>query len=117
MKVTRIYADEEGNSCFDEINIPLIDDNKLGSISKSFDAKQILFRETPENWAFDWHPAPRRQFIIFLSGGTSEVTVSNGEKRQFPPGSILLAEDTTGQGHSSRVIDGKPIQSIYVVLD
>ena len=30
-----------------------------------------------------------------------EVTVTNGERREFGPGDALLVEDTTGKGHLS----------------
>jgi hypothetical protein len=35
--------------------------------------------------------------------GEYEVTSSDGAVRRFPPGSVLLLEDTTGQGHSTRI--------------
>ena len=36
--------------------------------------------------------------MIFLSGET-EIEVSDGEKRKFVPGDVLLLEDTKGHGH------------------
>ena len=48
-----------------------------------------------------WHRAPRRQFVLVLSG-VLEVTVGDGEARRFGPGSVLLVEDTTGHGHRTR---------------
>jgi quercetin dioxygenase-like cupin family protein len=51
----------------------------------------------------DWHPAPRRQFN-FIVAGTVEVEVSDGAVRRFEPGSVLLLEDTEGQGHRTRVV-------------
>ena len=56
----------------------------------------------------DWHPAPRRQWIFILSG-TLEVEVQDGEVRQFPSGSILFVEDTTGKGHKTRVVGGAAV--------
>ena len=32
-------------------------------------------------------------------------------------GDILLAEDTTGQGHISRAVAGKPRKSLFITLD
>lgn len=46
--------------------------------------------------------APRRQFVIVLSGEL-EVEVSDGEKRRFGSGGICLVEDTAGRGHVSRL--------------
>jgi hypothetical protein len=33
------------------------------------------------------------------------VTASDGESRRFGPGSLLLLEDTRGQGDSTRILD------------
>ncbi len=41
--------------------------------------------------------------MITLSG-ESEVELDGGRKIRLGPGNILLAEDTTGQGHISRAI-------------
>jgi hypothetical protein len=45
-----------------------------------------------------------------------EVEVTSGEKRRFRGGDILLVEDTTGTGHRSRSVDGKPRRSIFIPL-
>ena len=50
------------------------------------------------------HPAPFRMLQSYLSG-TVEVTASDGQSRRFGPGSLLLLEDTRGQGHSTRILD------------
>jgi hypothetical protein len=50
------------------------------------------------------HPSPRRLLFVYLEG-TSEITAGDGEARLFDPGSVLLAEDTWGSGHSSRVVE------------
>jgi hypothetical protein len=36
--------------------------------------------------------------------GEYQVTTSDGVTRRFPPGSVLLLEDTTGEGHSTKLI-------------
>jgi hypothetical protein len=50
------------------------------------------------------HPAPFRMLQCYLSG-TVEVTASDGETRRFGPGSLVLLEDTHGQGHSTRILE------------
>ena len=42
--------------------------------------------------------------MFFVLSGEWEVTASDGESRRFAAGDALLVEDTTGKGHSSRVI-------------
>ncbi len=55
----------------------------------------------------DWHPAPRRQYVITLSG-QGEIELEDGKKVRLGPGSINLAEDLTGKGHITRVIGNEP---------
>lgn len=61
-----------------------------------------LHRATPGT-AQDWHNAPRRQYVITLSG-QAELEVAGGKKIHVGPGNIDLVEDTTGKGHITRVI-------------
>ena len=49
--------------------------------------------------------------------GPVEITVGSGEKRIFGPGEVFLAEDTDGQGHISRAVDGKVRHSLFIALD
>ena len=48
-----------------------------------------------------WHPGPRRQYVITLSG-QGEIEVADGKKIPVGPGNIDLIEDTTGKGHITR---------------
>jgi hypothetical protein len=49
---------------------------------------------------------PFRQLVVTLSG-ESEIELEGGRKIRLGPGHILLAEDTTGQGHISRAVGSK----------
>lgn len=116
MKVTRLYADEDGLSRFEDIDVDLPITSEIGAMSERSPATGIVFRENDESYDLDWHPAPARQYVITLQGQV-EVEAGSGEKRVFGPGDVMLAEDTTGQGHRSRYISGNPRQSIFVTLD
>jgi hypothetical protein len=55
----------------------------------------------------DWkggepHPAPRRMIFVTVQG-EFEVTTADGIVRRFPVRSVLIVEDTTGRGHSSKI--------------
>lgn len=115
MKISRLYTGKDGESHFSEIEIPLADAGDIGSLSESFPVSEVIFRETGGDYDFTWHNAPCRQFVLMLDGAV-EIEVSNGAKRTFETGDILLAEDTTGKGHISRAIDGKPRKSVFIVL-
>jgi hypothetical protein len=78
-------------------------------------ADRCIFSFAPAGWSGDWHPSPRRQILLILSGQI-EVEVSDGELRLFGPGSILLDEDTTGKGHRSRVLGKDGSAGVFVQL-
>ena len=75
----------------------------------------ISFQETQSGGTFAWHDAPVRQFVITLSG-TLDFQTRKGEHFTIRPGDILLAEDTTGSGHSWRLVDEEPWRRAYVIL-
>ncbi|HEY8121567.1 MAG TPA: hypothetical protein VII78_09635 [Myxococcota bacterium] len=116
-QATRIYTGSDGESHFEALELELSDLGAIGAMSKPVAAKSILFRETGADYDLGFHNAPRRQFVIMLSGGRVELEVGSGEKRVLGPGDVLLAEDTTGRGHISRALDPEPRRSIFVALD
>jgi hypothetical protein len=116
MKVTRVYADELGESHFDDVWIPLKDAGPIGYLSEPIPAKEVIFRLNDPGYDYDWHPAPRKQFIVLLDGAI-ELEVSDGERRTLQGGEILLLEDTAGRGHRTRNIEPKERQSVFIVLE
>lgn len=116
MKVTRLYTGGDGESHFEDIDIPLEDAGDIGRLSELEEATGIIFRETSSEYDYDWHNAPRRQYIIMLDGAV-DVEIGDGTVRRFSTGDVLLAEDTTGRGHISRAVNNQPRKSIFVTLD
>ncbi len=116
MKVTRLYTGPDGESHFQDIDISLDGGEGSERMSELIKATGIIFRETSGAYDLDWHPAPRRQFVISLEGQV-ELVVGDGTTRILGPGDILLAEDTTGRGHISRAVNKQPRKSIFVTLD
>lgn len=113
MRAARIYTSADGHSHFEDFDIPLKPAN-YGSLSELVPAEGVIFRETPVGGALDFHVAPRRQFVITLAG-LVEVECGDGTKRRFGPGDIMLADDTTGQGHITRELQG-PRRSLFIPL-
>ncbi len=115
MKVTRMYTGEDNQSHFEDLDIPLKPAD-YGSASKVVPALEVIFRETPEGASLDFHNAPRRQFVITFSG-LGELDCGDGSQRRFGPGDILLAEDTTGQGHITREIQPRRVILIPILQE
>jgi hypothetical protein len=53
--------------------------------------------------------------VLTLSGAV-DIEVGDGTVRRLTPGDILIAEDTTGQGHITREVGEGPRVSIFVPL-
>jgi quercetin dioxygenase-like cupin family protein len=70
-------------------------------------------RRAPPGRVADWHTAPRRQYVITLSGH-GEVEVAGGKKIELGPGSIDFVEDVTGKGHITRTIGNEDRVTIQI---
>ncbi len=116
IKATRIYTGSDQKSHFEDFEIPLNDEGKIGFLSERKKASSVIFRETSGDYDYGWHNAPERQFVIVLEGSV-EITVGDGTSKVFTGGQVFLAEDTEGQGHKSRAINNEPRKSIFVTLD
>jgi hypothetical protein len=116
MKIVRVYTGADNKSHFEDTEVPLKSGGKAGSLSDLVKATGVIFRETGGDYNFDFHNAPRRQYVVNLEGEV-EIEVGDGTKRILRTGDILLAEDTTGQGHISRAVGGKPRKSLFITLD
>ena len=113
--VTKIYSDSEGHSHFEDINIPLTDAGSIGKLSDGITAKEIIFREVAPSYDYDFHNAPKKQYIVLLDGEI-EIETSLGDKRTFKSGEVLLVEDTTGKGHKTRNLQPINRKSIFITL-
>ena len=102
MKVTRFYTGEDNLSHFEDLEVPALPTER-GNRSDVYPASGIMFRESDGDAHFlELHPAPRRQFILCLTG-VVEIELGDGEKRRFGPGDVYLADRPDGRGpHPSR---------------
>ena len=115
---TRIFADESGVSHFEELSIELDRLDATASVPPVEVAGPIAvslarFSVMPPGFVADWHPAPRVQYSLHLSGEL-EVEAGDGEVRRLGPGSIVLLEDVSGQGHRTRVIGDQPMVGVFL---
>ena len=121
MEFTRVFTDEYGETHFEDIKIELLPVDFAPpapplNLSELKEAKKFGFVNAPIGWYSDWHPTPKRQVFVYISGQI-EAKVSDGEVRVFGPGSITLLEDTTGKGHTSRVVGNQEVLSVVIQLE
>jgi hypothetical protein len=100
--MTRLYTGPDGQTHAEEVETALT----AGSSTDVFKLMGITgaeVRRAAPGTVQDWHTAPRRQYVITLSG-QAELEVSGGKKVHVGPGNIDLVEDTTGKGHITKII-------------
>ncbi len=115
---TRIFADESGRSHMEELSIELGCADSAPSapplqVSSPIPLTLARFSVMPPGFVADWHPAPRRQYSLHLSGEL-EVETGDGQVRRLGPGSVVLLEDVSGQGHRTRVIGDRPLVGVFL---
>jgi quercetin dioxygenase-like cupin family protein len=120
MKYIRLYADAEGISHFEDAEVVLTESAYAPPappffVSTREAATGLAMTTLPAGWFGDWHPSPRLQWWFQLSGEL-EVEAGDGEKRRLGPGPIVRVEDTTGRGHTTRVIGDASVHAVYVHL-
>ena len=115
VKVTRLYTGPDGKTKVEEYEVPLKAQGQGTELSATVAVTSLQFRRTNKDYDLDWHPAPRRQYVVTLAG-ESEVELEGGKKIRLGPGNILLAEDTTGLGHISRAVGSGDRISLFIPL-
>ena len=116
MRIHNLYVDDDGETRWRDIEVDWVEERNFSKLSARLPATGIIFRQTSGDYDLDWHPAPRRQYIINLDGGV-KITASTGEAREIGAGEVILVEDTHGKGHLSQSIGGQLRHSIFVPID
>jgi hypothetical protein len=116
MRIHNIWVDDDGETHFRDIEVEWGEQGPSGRYAERQPATGIIFRQVQPDYDLDWHPAPRRQYIINLDAAV-EITVSDGETRVIGAGEVFLVEDVTGKGHLSKAVDGKLRHCIFVPID
>jgi hypothetical protein len=112
MKCLRIYATPDGESHFDEVEIPttkksVFPDAAPFEISASYPASRVRFTRIPGAMReLGYHTVPERVLTARLDGAV-EYEASDGEMRQVPAGVFVLVEDTHGKATSHAIPPGR----------
>ena len=92
----RLMRDSEGESFFET--------GKVRTHVK-IKSNEFWFANEIDSWQVGTHLAPRKQFVITLSGKL-RFTTSDDLSFIIEPGIVLLAEDIDGEGHTWEMIEG-----------
>jgi len=99
--ITRLYTGPDGLTHAEEIEA--LGPGGGNDVYKLLANSGAELRRSPPGRVIDWHTAPRRQYVITLSGH-AEIELTGGKIISVGPGSIELAEDLTGKGHITRTV-------------
>jgi quercetin dioxygenase-like cupin family protein len=110
MAIYRMYTGSDGHSHLEEQSL-----TAHPILSEARPTVHIQFRELPAEMFMDWHPAPRRQYVIVLAGQL-ELGFKDGTSKRLNPGDATLAEDLSGSGHTTRVVGSGPAITAVVPL-
>jgi hypothetical protein len=118
---TRLYSDADGHSRFEDVELPaktggVIESDLVATLADPIAAETVVFRNVlREASDSEPHNAPRRQFIIQITGWC-EIETSTGEVRRFGPGEVLLVEDLDGRGHITRADESGERRTLLITL-
>ena len=112
--IVRMYSGSDGESHFEEVT-PGFAPADGQDRTQLEGAEGVSFGRAQPGYFLDWHNAPRRQYVVTLAGEV-EIGLGDGTVRRFGPGDVLLAEDLTGRGHTTRVVSTEPRLTLTVPL-
>jgi hypothetical protein len=79
-------------------------------------AQSVRVVELPKHGAREvFHPAPRRQFIVYLKGALL-LTASDGSSHLFEPGDWCLADDVGSVGHRVEIVGEETLMSVQFAM-
>ena len=113
IRIPRLFTGKDGKSHWGEASLRLTAKDPSSLFSDLLKSDSVRFRWASPDIVNEWHTAPRRQLVVTLTGEV-EYEIGSGETRRFGPGSIFLADDTTGQGHLGRGVGSQPRLSMYI---
>jgi len=114
LMINRLYTGPDGQTHVEEIEAKFAPGGGVEGYKLLANAGAEL-RRAPPGRVVDWHTAPRRQYVITLSGH-GELEISGGKKILVGPGSVELVEDITGKGHITRTVGNEDRVTIQIPL-
>jgi hypothetical protein len=110
VQIVRVYTGSDGESHFEDVT-----PDQFAEIANNLGTGPVNVNRRASPSFSDYHNAPRRQYVVNMSG-TAEFEVADGTVRRLFPGDVLLAEDITGHGHIARSIGDEFRVSLAIPL-
>ncbi len=121
--VTCVKNNGQDASFFAEENITLTG-TEARQLSEQIGAINFRLRQSPCEYASDWHVAGDRTLLIILSGSV-RITLRDGNYKDFAPGEMFIADDYLAEGiafsdiahgHCAEAIGVEPLKALHLKL-
>ena len=110
MQIVRVFSGDDGESHFEDVTA-----DQFAEIANRVGKGDIQVNRRTSPSFSDYHTAPRRQYVVNMSG-IAEFETADGTVRRLMPGDVLVAEDLTGHGHIARSIGDEFRVSLAIPL-
>lgn len=116
IEISKLVADSSGETHFTTEKVEWIDWFWGGRETMDKPVSGLAFYHLKSCLDMELHPAPREQYLIIIQG-TVQIESSDGEQRQFPPGSVFLVTDISGtRGHKTKVIGKEDVFAAVLAI-
>ena len=115
MAIFRVFTGADQRSHFEDIEPRLTDAGDQSASAELIPGSGILVRRFEVGRTNPWHHAPGR-YAVFTLCGAVDIEIGDGSVRRLGPGDILIAEDLSGQGHTTREVGPEARISVFVPL-
>ena len=121
MKYIHLFSDSDGTTHFKDVEVTMNPADYAPparplNVSSGQPATGLVSIGVPSGWFGDFHPAPKRQWMVIVAG-VLEIGVSDGEKRILEPGAVGFLEDAGSKGHTMRSIGDVPAYLMVVEVE
>lgn len=107
LRIKRVTAGADGKSMLDVIELPVVHHDPGKSVVSRLNATDVEFGYSAPGEFIDWHRVSTPRLWVILQG-TYEFGTGDGKLHRLQAGDIVLAADTSGQGHTSRNVGKQP---------
>jgi hypothetical protein len=107
LRIKRVATGPDGKSRLDVIELPIVHSAPGESILSRLFATDVELGYGAPGSFIDWHRVTTPRLWVLLQGAF-EFGTGDGQVHRLGAGDIVLAADTTGQGHTSRNVGDLP---------
>ena len=120
MELIELYADTAGETHFRPTTIAFeLRDFSPPSpaigIAADLKPTAAVFLEAPPGWDKVFHPTPRKQIAVVLTGELT-VAATDGDVKRFGPGGCFVLNDVRSKGHLTQVQGNANVHALMVAI-